>query len=161
MKAATHVLAGAAAWTGVAWLDSGGLAQPEGLAAAALGALLPDIDHPRSWFGRRMGLLSRLLSMVVGHRGITHSLLAVVMCLYGLLIVGRGAIAPAVLVGYLSHLLCDSLTRHGVPLLWPWRRPFGLRLVTTGGAGEAAFALVLAAATGMPYAERLWPEMFP
>lgn len=159
MMAATHVLAGTAAWTGVAWLD-GGLARPDGLAAAALGALLPDIDHPSSWFGRRVRSVSVPLAMVFGHRGITHSLLAVVGCLFGLLILGRGAIAPAVLVGYLSHLLCDSLTKGGVPLLWPWRRPFGPRLLRTGGLAEFLIGALLAAGTGLPPAQRLYPDLF-
>lgn len=159
MKAATHVLAGTAAWTGVAWLD-GGLARPEALAAAALGSLLPDIDHPGSWFGRRVRSVSIPLSMVFGHRGITHSLLAVLGCLFGLLILGKGAIAPAVLVGYLSHLACDSLTKSGVPLLWPWRRPFGPRLLRTGGLAEFGLAVLLTAATGYPLVKRLYPELF-
>lgn len=158
MMASTHVLAGTAAWSGVAWLD-GGLARPEGLAAAALGGLLPDIDHPKSWVGRRMRTVSLLISAVFGHRGITHSLLAVVACLFGLLIVGKGAIAPAVLVGYLSHLGCDSLTKSGVPLLWPWRRPFGPRLLRTGGVVEFILAALMAAGTGLPWAARAYPQM--
>jgi inner membrane protein len=158
MMAATHVLAGTAAWSGVAWLD-GGLARPESLAAAALGSLLPDLDHPKSWIGRRVGMVSLMIAAVFGHRGITHSLLAVVGCLFGMLILGKGAIAPAVLVGYLSHLACDSLTKSGVPLLWPWRRPFGPRLLRTGGLVEFLLAFLFAGATGLPWAAHAYPQM--
>ena len=158
MMAATHVLAGTAAWSGVAWLD-GGLARPEALALAALGSLLPDIDHPKSWMGRRVRPVSLLVSKIFGHRGITHSLLAVAGCLFALQIIGKGAFAPAVLVGYLSHLLCDSLTKSGVPLLWPWRRPFGLRLLRTGGKVESFLAILMAIGTGLPWAAYLYPRL--
>lgn len=42
-----------------------------------IGSLLPDIDHPRSWIGRRILFISLPLSALVGHRGVTHSLLAI------------------------------------------------------------------------------------
>ncbi|MFD2232486.1 metal-dependent hydrolase [Phaeospirillum tilakii] len=52
--------------------------------------------------------------------------------------------------GYGSHLLLDSCTRYGVPLLWPWvSRNVGPRLVTTGGPAETVavtLSLVVAAA---------------
>ena len=46
-----------------------------GLAVA--GPLSPDIDHPKSWVGRRMKLISIPISKLFGHRGITHSIVAV------------------------------------------------------------------------------------
>jgi len=39
--------------------------------------------------------------------------------------------------GYGSHLLLDSCTKYGIPLLWPWvSRNIGPRMVTTGGPAE-------------------------
>ncbi len=126
-------------------------AEPAALTAAGLGALLPDIDHPDSWFGRRVRVVSVPVAMIFGHRGVTHSLVALAVCLAGLLLLGRDAVAAPVIVGYMSHLLCDSITIGGVPLLWPWRRPFGLRLVRTGSALEMAFAAGLLALAGRPW----------
>lgn len=109
----------------------------------ALGALLPDIDHPESWLGRRLKPISIPISAVFGHRGITHSLLAIL----ALGIVLLGEIGPAwvspLVVGYLSHLAGDWLTKSGIPLFYPLRTPFRAPITfRTGGAGEA---LVLAA----------------
>lgn len=154
MMAATHVLAGVAAWTAGSGL-AGLPAEPAMLTAAGIGSLLPDIDHPDSWFGRRFRYVSVPLAMVIGHRGITHSLLALALCLAGLALLGRHAVAAPVLVGYLSHLVCDSLTVGGVPLLWPWRRPFGLRLVRTGSAAELLLAAALLAVVGQPWLPEL------
>jgi len=39
--------------------------------------MMPDIDHPQSAFGKRVLPLSIPIATVFGHRGITHSLLAV------------------------------------------------------------------------------------
>jgi inner membrane protein len=150
MMAATHVLAGVAAWSGGCML-AGMPAEPAALTAAGLGALLPDIDQPQSWFGRRVRVVSVPVAMIFGHRGITHSLLALFVCLAGLVLLGRDAVAAPVILGYLSHLLCDSITVGGVPLLWPWRRPFGLRLVRTGSPLELAFAAGLLALVGQPW----------
>src|SRR3989338_6742276 len=36
---------------------------------------LPDIDHPKSKYGRRLGIISKAINLVAGHRGIFHSLL--------------------------------------------------------------------------------------
>lgn len=75
-----------------------------------------------------------------GHRGVTHSLLAL-----GLLIaLGELPFFPwhwlhlGLLIGwgYASHLVADALTKQGVPFLWPLDRHFGfppsrlLRLTT-------------------------------
>lgn len=90
-----------------------------------------------------------------GHRGITHSLLAL-----GLLVaLGELPVFPwhwlhlGFLIGwgYASHLLADALTKQGVPLLWPLDRRFGfppfraLRL-TTGRFMEYALVAVLTVA---------------
>jgi inner membrane protein len=53
---------------------------PVALALAIGGALLPDIDHPQSWVGRRARLISQPLAALIGHRGFTHSILAVIAC---------------------------------------------------------------------------------
>src|ERR1700729_520560 len=123
VMAGSHVVVGIAAWTlvaprlGLPWLD------PLALGLTPLGALLPDIDHPSSWVGRRVPVISRPLAAMIGHRGITHSALAVLVCLIVLRLQGvsRAVIAPPV-IGYLSHLGADLLTSRGLRLAWPSRR---------------------------------------
>ena len=122
---------------------------------ALASALLPDLDHPRSLLGRQLPWISGPLSRLFGHRGFTHSLLAVGMGVWGLAQVEApwllsGAVKDALIVGYLSHLLGDWLTPMGIPLLWPWRRRFrlpGLPL-KSGGGYERAFCLLTMALAG-------------
>ncbi len=49
------------------------------LGAGIVGALLPDICHTGSKIGRKFKLLSKLISMLFGHRTFTHSLLFLVI----------------------------------------------------------------------------------
>lgn len=49
---------------------------------ALLTSLLPDIDHPRSLLGQRLRWISAPIARAFGHRGFTHSLLAVAGALY-------------------------------------------------------------------------------
>jgi inner membrane protein len=112
---------------------------------AALGALVPDIDNARSTLGKRMGVVSREIQKHAGHRTIFHSLVGLALTAaivwaaeygvaYGLRRVGWTFTAEALvahvalvalLVGYLLHLIADSLTLGGVPWLWPWHERFG------------------------------------
>lgn len=105
---------------------------PLAIAAAAAGGVLPDIDEPRSWIGRRVPVLAHPINALFGHRGFTHSLTALALLGLGLstLVAPLGSLAaPAwslvclpFLIGYASHLLGDLLTPSGVPLSWPMRR---------------------------------------
>jgi membrane-bound metal-dependent hydrolase YbcI (DUF457 family) len=64
---------------------------------------------------------------------------------------GFVAVCAAFLLGYLSHILADSLTITGVPFLWPYRTrefsslPKALRL-RTGGRVEYFLLLAVLAA---------------
>ncbi|MFC7442878.1 metal-dependent hydrolase [Laceyella putida] len=92
----------------------------------------------------------------IPHRTATHSLLA---CAY----VGwvTYTIAPAytwaVVLGYLSHLIADTMTSAGVPYLWPYKKKFNLKgfgiKVKTGGAGDQLIGTVaiIVAALGFVY----------
>ena len=92
-------------------------------------ARLPDVDQD-SRFSRLLG----------GHRGFTHSCLGVLLlCLFfatiivslPLLFILGGTLMPSVLLeeikvgceaivtGWVLHIIADSLTKGGVPLLWP------------------------------------------
>lgn len=142
------MVVGAALWAVTAKAAGLDAVEPQALALAVTGSLLPDIDHPGSWAGRKFKVVSVPLSALIGHRGLTHSAIAVLACL-GLLVALGGTWAPApVVVGYLSHLLADSLTPSGVPLLWPNPRRFTLNLCRTGSVTEIGLVAVIALAGG-------------
>ncbi|WP_097032618.1 metal-dependent hydrolase [Sodalis endosymbiont of Henestaris halophilus] len=97
--------------------------------------LLPDIDHPKSILGQKLTWLSALVYHIFGHRGFTHSLLAIIT---GILLFNHcqppESIIPfdafhAMIIGYFSHIVADMLTPAGVPLLWPCRCRFRLPIL--------------------------------
>ena len=47
--------------------------------ALGVGSLLPDIDHPSSYLGKRHKMVSGVTNKAFGHRGITHSLLGFIL----------------------------------------------------------------------------------
>ena len=151
MMAPTHVMIGVAAYSAAA------LALPASLpitsvtiAAAALGSLAPDLDHPSSWLGKRLFFISIPLAAVLGHRGLTHSLLSGVITTAGLgWYLQSDTLIPwmvAFLLGYILHLFGDWNTG-GVPILWPSPRKYKAPWAfPTGGILERIFAMGLAAA---------------
>lgn len=147
--AGSHVVVGVAAWTWAAPHLGLGSLSPAAIALATAGALLPDIDHPSSWVGRRLRVVSRPLATVTGHRGVTHSLVAVLACLVFLRWEGwtRAVIDPLV-VGYLSHLAADLLTTSGLRLAWPSRKRQAIGLCRTGSFAETVIVAGVAIGTG-------------
>lgn len=135
MTGKTHAAAGAFAGATVGRIAGDPLV---GAAAAALAALLPDVDHPGSYAGRRLRPVSVLLEMTTGHRTVTHTvwfcvaagILAALASVFvrpytsalGLASV-RWPPWPAAglyaFLGSLSHLALDALTRSGVEPLAP------------------------------------------
>lgn len=110
------------------------------VAGAVVGALLPDIDHPQSKIAHQTGLAhgrglltdvagSGLRALLGGHRGFTHSALVAGLLSLAVFAVRPwlGAAAVGFLIGYLSHIAADMVTRDGVRLGWPLsRREIGL-----------------------------------
>jgi inner membrane protein len=135
---------------------------PVGIVAVAFGSLLPDIDHPGSTLAheRVLGVpvfkpFSWGISTIFGHRGPTHSLLA----LAALLALGQWPGLPWAWLnlgwligwGFALHLLADALTKAGIPLFWPLRARFGIPPLhqlrfTTGTWPEALIVFLLTAA---------------
>ncbi|WP_432719962.1 metal-dependent hydrolase [Jeongeupia wiesaeckerbachi] len=148
MLAKTHVVAGvfcmALAGHYLGYVPSG-----TELIVAGAAALLPDIDHPKSTLGRWLPGISGAIAKLFGHRGITHSLLAILALAYGLLQaqLADQAWVRAICIGALSHLAGDLLTPRGVPLLWPWRHRFSLPLLVTGSVVEKALLLAMVGGT--------------
>lgn len=102
--------------------------------ANQLGGIAPDIDQPTAPLWRNLpegGFLGKIVDKTMGgHRFLTHSILglAIFGFLAKLLLTFLHPIMPHVNIGYvwwafmigmLSHLVMDSLTKEGVPWLLP------------------------------------------
>jgi inner membrane protein len=70
------------------------------------GSLLPDIDEPRSFIGRRSFGLSKYVKQRYGHRGVTHSLFAWMLVSLVFLIY-PSFLTGGISFGYLFHLIGD------------------------------------------------------
>lgn len=119
------------------------------LVLGALGSLLPDIDHPKSVIGSRLLPISYPISKIFGHRGITHSLFAIILMMIAIQHYAHSASwAAALAIGYLSHLLGDMMTPSGVPLFYPSRKKFRFPIGFKTNSGlETVFSVVLMCGT--------------
>lgn len=116
-----------------------------------IGSTFPDLDQPTAEFYRELpagSILGQLFSPLLGgHRHISHSILGI--CLYSWLIhlllvylgqfvlVDMDLVWYSFILGYLSHLVMDSLTKEGVPWFFPIPirfgfPPFRFLRITTG-----------------------------
>lgn len=122
MMGHTHALIGAAAALGIATAAHADANTTYLLVAAGgLAALVPDIDHPRAPLRRKLGLVGNIALSRLKHRGITHTLLALVAVGAAAMTALPPLFGVVVTVGYLSHLLSDMLTVSGLPVFWPYR----------------------------------------
>ena len=67
MMAGSHVAVGVATWAWAAPHLGFPVLDPSAFLLAIGGALLPDIDHPQSWVGRRVRVISHPLAALTGH----------------------------------------------------------------------------------------------
>jgi inner membrane protein len=145
MMARSHVVVGVASWFLAAPALHLTVLDPVYLALVIAGSLLPDIDHPKSWVGQLLRPVSTGLASVLGHRGITHSALAVIGLSALLLRAGyRPGWVSALVVGYLSHLAADMLTPRGLRLAWPMKETWSLPICRTGSPAEPIIVLAFA-----------------
>ena len=128
MTGKTHAICGTATMLTIALCNSKGI-EFDGysllpwisLIAAPLGSYMPDIDLPQSKMGSKHKILSKMLT----HRGITHTLLvpAILAVLQYWLMSIPIALLPDLIfgfnVGWLAHIAADMFNKKGVPLFWP------------------------------------------
>ena len=123
MMGHTHALIGSALALGVALSSHANTNETlllVGVGAAA--ALIPDIDHPRAPIRRKLGFLGNVLFGRLKHRGITHTLIAIVAIAAGAFTALPPLIGEALVLGYISHILSDMLTVSGLPVFWPYKK---------------------------------------
>ena len=89
--------------------------------AAPTGSYMPDIDLHRSKMGSKHKIISKMLT----HRGITHTLLVpVILAVLQWFLMDKGVIVLPDLIfgfniGWVVHIIADMFNKKGVPLLWP------------------------------------------
>ena len=110
------------------------------LCANFIGGLAPDIDQPTADLWNRIpagSIIGRILCPVLGgHRLMSHSFVGIaffgIILHYVLkvastvLLVDMNIVWWAFMIGFVSHLLMDMLTRDGVPWLFPLPFSFGI-----------------------------------
>lgn len=105
-----------------------------------IGALIPDMDTGGNYLwgllpqGQKLG--SFLRKIFYKHRTITHSLLGffiifnflewILPKVFNSSFIDANIIFASIVIGFASHLLSDSFTEEGIPLLFPLRIPFGI-----------------------------------
>lgn len=103
----------------------------------SFGSLLPDIDEPKSFIGRRSFGIAQVFKRNFGHRGLTHSLVAWVIISIFLLIYPT-PLTLGISIGYLFHILGDLFSTSSVPIFAPIdnRRPKSPFVYKVGNRSE-------------------------
>jgi membrane-bound metal-dependent hydrolase YbcI (DUF457 family) len=131
---------------------------PVNVLLTATGAALPDLDSTSTYPGKTLPFIAARIERRFGHRTITHSLAlaaGISIVLLPLAFLNTGPYL-CLIVGYMSHLLLDTMTVTGVCLLYPFspRRcvfpmdvyhPHSYR-VETGARTDRALGAILALA---------------
>lgn len=88
------------------------------------GAVLPDIDTPRSIIGRLFKPISSIIERKYGHRTVTHSLFgwAVASVVSLPLLFWHKEYYLFFSLSYFSHLILDMFNQQGITLFWPDRK---------------------------------------
>ena len=122
------------------------------LMVGIVGGLTPDIDQPTADLWRKLpagSVIGRIFyPFLGGHRNISHSIIGILFFAWlskfifakiGLvLLVNMNIVWSAFMIGYITHLIMDTLTQEGVPWLFPIPFKFGfpplkfLRIKTAG-----------------------------
>lgn len=128
-----------------------------GLGATMIGGLAPDLDEPTAKLWKKLpagSIFSQIVKPLLGgHRMISHSLLGIfvigqvvnwILARVGtVVLVDMDIVWWAFMIGYVSHLLIDTITKEGVPWFFPIPLKIGfppiksLR-ITTGEMAEKA-----------------------
>lgn len=132
------------------------------LGGSVIGALLPDLDHTQSKISRSnvgTSIVAELVSLLTKHRGILHTpiflavlaILAVPIC-SAVPVQFSGELRQIIvgmMIGYLSHLILDTLNPGGIMWLYPLsKKHYHIAQIKTGKLGEVlvagGMALILA-----------------
>jgi inner membrane protein len=107
-----------------------------------IGVILPDIDEPNSYIGKKMIFISKLLKLFkLKHRTFTHSpFLPLLVSLFVII----HPIFLFIAFGIFMHIIEDFLTTAGVPLFYLlYKKRLSLKLFKTGSLFEFIFVFVI------------------
>ena len=107
-----------------------------------IASIIPDIDSYKSKIGKKIKPLSFLINIFLGHRGIFHSLFLLIPISVFIAIINP-EIAAAFFIGYLSHLVLDSLTSEGVMFFYPFSKKRTKGFIRTGSLFENMLFILL------------------
>jgi len=100
-----------------------------------IGSIIPDIDEPNSYLGRRSFGMSSKVKQAFGHRGMTHSLLVWAVITAVLLVQSPSMFSYGFIIGYILHIIEDFFSVQGVPLFWPFQTKRYKSFITYRTAG--------------------------
>ena len=114
---------------------------------AMIGSVLPDIDI--KWTGMYKGN-----TLLTSHRGITHHVIVGIIGLLSIFLIPLFFHLPTlimdfykgIVVGYISHLFADTMTKSGIPY-WKHKDRMAVKLFRTKSFGEYVFVFALLVAT--------------
>lgn len=145
----THVVAGSLCGFVLSrFLPLDAINQALVVAMSILGSLIPDIDHPRSYLGRRLIVFSFGFNKLFGHRKLLHSpvFYGILFAILALLNVVNIVTLLSLLVGILSHILLDMLNPQGVPIFYPIsKKHYRILSIRTSSLTETVFMFGLVA----------------
>lgn len=107
---------------------------------------LPDIDTKESKISRKIPILPSLISLFTIHRGIIHSIYPIIL-ISAILYPYGSFYTLAFIIGYVSHLILDSLTIQGVNFLHPFAQFHLKGFIKTGSILELILFISLIAIT--------------
>jgi inner membrane protein len=97
-----------------------------GAAVGAVASIIPDLDEPKSKFGKPFFFISIPLNKLLGHRTLTHSLLFIILA-STIFYPFSPLVALATMAGIAVHIAGDMLTGR-VQLLYPLPRRLGIKV---------------------------------
>lgn len=114
------------------------------IATAMAASMLPDLDHLKSFIGKKLEFIAITINFFFKHRGILHNLILITIICFFIYLQNK-EIAIAVLVGYTSHLILDALTKKGIQPLYPLKLRIKGFFKTKSFLEEILFLILIAA----------------
>jgi len=121
MEWTTHCLSGVVA----GYMATGG--DWKGAVVGGIAGVIPDLDEPKSKFGKVLFPISIPINKIFGHRTFTHSLLFAVLLGAVLMPFTESWVWLSSTVGIIAHAIGDMLTGT-VRFLYPSKIPVGIRI---------------------------------
>ncbi|EAD3476076.1 metal-dependent hydrolase [Listeria monocytogenes] len=141
MQSKTHLLTTFAIVTPVAYMTNN--MDMLGVFGLALGTVLPDIDEPNSYIGRRIPILPHIIKKTFGHRGMTHTLIATIL-FATLASMIPNSFTEMLATGYFLHIAEDTFSMTGIKWLAPFsQKTLAFKLYSTGKMSETIIMFLM------------------